>query len=173
MRHPTVLRSVLQALQLRGLVGEGHDRGFGAGIEDLPAQCRLALAVLHDRRVLRERLHKARDVGAEALVQLSRRDVGVLEHVVQQTRNDQRRRLTVGGEQLADGDRMLDRLARTPQTRPVGVREKDAYWVVSRFWGDRHRTFSLSTSCGHPTGCNRAPSPCSPGAGGSCEIVGT
>jgi hypothetical protein len=72
-----------------------------------------ALAVLHDRCVLRERLDKARDVGPETRVQLCGRDVGVLEHIVQQTRNDHRRRLTAVGEQLANRDRMLDRLTGT------------------------------------------------------------
>src|SRR5664279_615755 len=62
MRHPTVFRSVLRALQLSRSCRRAHDRGFGAGIEDLPAQRRLALAVVHDRHILRERLDQTRDV---------------------------------------------------------------------------------------------------------------
>jgi hypothetical protein len=52
MRQLPSLRPNVRALQLRGLISERNDRGFGTGIEDLSAQRRLALAVLHDRCVL-------------------------------------------------------------------------------------------------------------------------
>jgi hypothetical protein len=80
-----------------------------------------SLSGVVESRALGEGDDQRRDISTEPRPQLIFLDVGVLQHVVQQPGDDDRRTLTVGGEQPRHRHGVLDRPARTSQPGCISV----------------------------------------------------